>query len=138
MTRRTGRVLFGAVAFDSMLRCVSRTAGVSDAFAFVMNPSQTAPDLAAVVQEFALLGHYQSGAPYGSGHINDTFAVVLDQAGTPVRYILQRVNDRVFKNVPHVMENIQRVTTHATKRAAESGATHASRRSLTLVPARSV
>jgi aminoglycoside phosphotransferase (APT) family kinase protein len=123
--------------FDSMLRCVSRTAGVSDAFAFVMNPTQSVPDLAAVVQEFALLGHYQSGAPYGSGHINDTFAVVLDQAGTPVRYILQRVNDRVFKNVPHVMENIERVTTHATKRAGESGATHASRRSLTLVPARS-
>src|SRR5687768_17930911 len=119
-----------------MLRCVSRTAGVSDAFAFVMNPSQTAPDLAAVVQEFALLGHYQSGAPYGSGHINDTFAIVLDQAGTAVRYILQRVNHRVFTNVPALMDNIERVTSHATRRAGESGGADASRRTLTLVPAR--
>lgn len=103
----------------------------------MINPTQPAPDLAAIVQEFALLGHYQSSAPYGSGHINDTFAVVLDQAGTPVRYILQRVNDRVFTQVPQLMENIQRVTSHANKRSGESGATHASRRALTLVPARS-
>jgi Ser/Thr protein kinase RdoA (MazF antagonist) len=117
-----------------MLRWLCRAAGVSDRFAFVMNPPLSLPDLPAIVREFALLGHYRSGALYGSGHINDTFAVVLDQAGTPVRYILQRINDRVFTNVPALMENIQRVTTHATKRAAESGMTDASRRALALVP----
>ena len=120
-----------------MLRWVEWNAGVSGSFAFAMNPTQPAPDLAAIVQEFALLGHYQSGGPYGSGHINDTFAVVLDQAGTAVRYLLQRVNDRVFTQVPQLMENIQRVTCHANQRAREAGAAHASRRTLTLVPARS-
>ena len=99
-----------------------------------MNPNFPAPDLSAIVREFALLGQYRSGALYGSGHINDTFAVMLDQAGVPVRYILQRINERVFTNVPALMENIQRVTSHATKRSAESGATDASRRSLSLVP----
>ena len=54
-----------------------------------------------------------------------------------MRYLLQRINDHVFKNVPALMENVQRVTAHATKRAAESGDVDASRRALTLVPARS-
>ena len=103
----------------------------------LMTSNQPLPDLPAVVSAFPLLGQYRSGSHYGSGHINDTFAVVLDQAGTSVRYLLQRVNDRVFTNVPALMENIQRVTAHATKRAGEaSGDPDASRRSLTLVPAR--
>ncbi len=102
-----------------------------------MSVSGHIPDLAAVVRAFPLLGRFVEGAPYGSGHINDTFAVVLDQAGTRVRYILQRVNERVFKNVPALMENIARVTAHATQRALErSGDNDAGRRALTLVPAR--
>lgn len=102
-----------------------------------MNSVTTAPDLATVAQAFPLLGRFHSAAPYGSGHINDTFAVVFDQAGTPVRYILQRVNPRVFTDVPALMENIQRVTSHASRSAAAVGRDHdASRRVLTLVPAR--
>jgi hypothetical protein len=94
------------------------------------------PDLAAVAHAFPLLGQFRSGAPYGSGHINDTFAIVLDQAGTTVRYLLQRVNHRIFTRVPELMENIQRVTAHASARAAQAGGPDASRRALTLVPAR--
>ena len=41
------------------------------------------PDLPAVVRAFSLLGHFRSAAPHGSGHINDTFVVVLDQAVRP-------------------------------------------------------
>jgi len=102
-----------------------------------MNPHHSPPDIAAVARAFPILGQYRSGTAYGSGHINDTFVAIFDQAGTPVRYILQRVNDRVFTDVPALMDNIQRVTAHATRRAAEGGADpDASRRSLTLVPAR--
>ncbi len=93
-------------------------------------------DLAAVADAFPLLGRFRCAQPYGSGHINDTFCVEFDQAGRPVRYILQRVNDRIFKNVPALMENIARVTAHASRRAAEQGGEDASRRALTLVPAR--
>ena len=53
-----------------------------------------------------------SAAPYGSGHINDTYCAVFDQGGTPVRYILQRINHNIFKNPVALMENVQRVTTH--------------------------
>ncbi|HKK19232.1 MAG TPA: NAD-dependent epimerase/dehydratase family protein [Opitutales bacterium] len=36
--------------------------------------------LKALASSFALRGDFESGAPYGSGHINDTFAIRMDQA----------------------------------------------------------
>src|SRR5882757_7392430 len=90
-------------------------------------------DLAPVARAFPLHGCFQGGAPYGSGHINDTFAVKFDQAGTPIRYIFQRINDRVFKDIPALMDNIRRVTTHAAAKVAAQGGNDAARRGLTLV-----
>ena len=92
-------------------------------------------DLKRIAGAFGLLGSFESGAPYGSGHINDTFALVYDQGGRPVRYILQRVNENVFKNGEALMENIRRVTAHQHAKLAASGASEASRRALSLVPA---
>jgi aminoglycoside phosphotransferase (APT) family kinase protein len=93
-------------------------------------------DLRALAGPFLLHGCFVDGASYGSGHINDTFAVRFDQAGTPVRYILQRINQRVFRDPSALMENIQRVTEHAAARARANGRTDPARRALTLVPAR--
>lgn len=98
--------------------------------------SASQPDLSAVAEAFPLLGRFGGGAPYGSGHINDTFAITFDQAGTPVRYILQRINRRIFTDVPALMENIARVTSHAARHAGENTGGDASRRALTLVPTR--
>lgn len=101
-----------------------------------MNPTIAPPssvDLAAVAQAFPLLGRFRHGAPYGSGHINDTFAVEYDQAGKAVRYILQRINRRIFQDVPALMENIARVTAHAAARAERRADNDASRRALQLV-----
>ena len=95
-----------------------------------------ATDLAAIANEFALHGRFAGGEPYGSGHINDTFAVRFDQKDGPVRYIVQRINHRVFKNVPALMENIQRVTTHVSNRVGVKGTGDNLRRALALVPAR--
>ena len=98
--------------------------------------SKSSPvDLRTIAESFLLYGSFIDGAPYGSGHINDTFAVRLDQAGTPVRYILQRINSQVFRDVPGLMENIQRVTEHAAHACATSRG-DAPRRALTLVPTR--
>lgn len=94
-----------------------------------------AADLPSIASQFELLGHCLGGEPYGSGHINDTFAVRFDQAGTTVRYILQRINHRIFRDVEGLMSNISRVTARAAQRALETGA-DASRRALTLVPTR--
>jgi Ser/Thr protein kinase RdoA (MazF antagonist) len=93
-----------------------------------------ATDFREIVRAFQIHGRWREGAPYGSGHINDTFAVTMDQAGRPVRYIFQRINERVFRDVPALMENIARVTTHARRRLDQEGGEDAARRSLTLVP----
>ena len=87
-----------------------------------------------IVSHFAIQGDYVSAAPYGSGHINDTFAVTMEQGGREVRYLLQRVNHVVFQDVPALMENIQRVTSWVDKKLSESSCPDASRRSLTLIP----
>ena len=46
---------------------------------------------------------------YGHGHINETYLVVT-QNGT--RYILQKINNTIFKNVDALMGNIEAVTTY--------------------------
>lgn len=85
---------------------------------------------------FPLLGQFREGRPCNAGHINDTFLGEFDQAGLRVRYIFQRINENVFRNVAALMENVQRVTAHITRKAAEAGGADASRRSLMLVAAR--
>jgi Ser/Thr protein kinase RdoA (MazF antagonist) len=91
-------------------------------------------DLRTTATAFAIAGDFASGSPYGTGHINDTFAVTFHQGGTPVRYILQRINQAVFRDVPALMENVARVCAHAQARLA--GRPDASRRALTLIPTR--
>lgn len=90
--------------------------------------------LAEVSRNFSMQGSFHSGEPHGNGHINDTYAVTCDGRGGRIRYILQRINHRVFANVPALMENIQRVTQHAaTRLAARPAAETEGRQSLTVV-----
>ena len=53
--------------------------------------------------------------PYGHGHINKTFLVTTD---TGHRYILQTINNSVFKDVDALMENIESVTSHLLKQTS--------------------
>lgn len=91
-------------------------------------------DVRAVARQFQLAGEFVSAEPYGGGHINDTYCARFDQAGTSLRYILQRINHNVFKQPAALMENVQRVTTHLDAKVA--GQPDAARRTLTLVPTR--
>jgi hypothetical protein len=95
-----------------------------------------ATDLSEIAHAFPLLGRFCNGEPYGNGHINDTFVVTFDQAGTPVRYILQRINRRIFTDVPSLMQNIGRVTAHIGKKVRQGNGRDVSRRTLTLVAAK--
>ncbi len=83
---------------------------------------------------FQCPGKYLGEAPYGSGHINDTFKVLYEVDGSEVHFIHQRINQNIFKNVPALMENIGRVTRHQRKKFEEAGADELERRVLTLVP----
>jgi len=90
-------------------------------------------DLKKIASAFDLRGPFVSAVPYGSGHINDTYKLDVDQGGCPVSYILQRINDKVFPNVKMLMNNIKRVTEHlCTKIQAKGG--NCSRETLTLIP----
>jgi aminoglycoside phosphotransferase (APT) family kinase protein len=91
-------------------------------------------DVRSVARQFQIYGEFISAGPYGSGHINDTYCAVFNQGGTPVRYILQRINHNVFKTPAALMENVQRVTTHISRKVADQP--DFSRCGLTLIPAR--
>lgn len=91
-------------------------------------------NIAAIARQFQVNGQLVGATPYGNGHINDSFCATFHQAGQSARYILQRINQRVFKDPVAVMENIQRVTSHLA--AKVSGEPNRNRLVLTLVPAR--
>jgi aminoglycoside phosphotransferase (APT) family kinase protein len=78
-----------------------------------MSSTPVPAHFADVLRLFPLAGRFTSAEPYGSGHINDTYLVCQDTGGArPRRYVAQRINHKIFKNVPALMENVQRVTAH--------------------------
>jgi len=62
---------------------------------------------------FRVWGDFLKVEPFGSGHINDSYAATFHQAGRPVRYLLQRINESVFTDVDGLMSNLARVCSHA-------------------------
>jgi len=80
-----------------------------------------------ILDSFALRGVPLTCEPYGSGHINHTYLVSTDE---PHRYILQLINQRVFTDVPALMENIYAVTTYLSRMDPDP------RHVLTVVPAK--
>jgi hypothetical protein len=89
-------------------------------------------DLHAIAPHFQIEGKYLSAAPYGNGHINDTYCVAFEQGTTNVNYIFQRINHCVFKNPVALMQNIQRVTSHLGNKIKHDRDN--TRRALTLIP----
>ncbi|UWZ84493.1 phosphotransferase enzyme family protein [Occallatibacter riparius] len=83
--------------------------------------------LADVAGKFQIAGAFRAAEPFGNGLIHRSYLVTADSGA---RYILQRVNTRVFSQPVALMENIDRVTAHLSKLAAQAG-----RRALQLVPA---
>mgnify|MGYP002283134716 CR=1 FL=1 len=94
----------------------------------------TAAEALVVASEFDFGGTIVSAAPYGSGHINDTFLTLVEIAGQQRRFILQRINHQVFKQPDLLMENVARVCAHAHAKLLAAGTTDAHRRALRLIP----
>ena len=70
-------------------------------------------DLLKVFSSFNIIGNALSVEPYGSGHINVTYLSVTDKK----RYILQKINKNLFKDVDKLMNNIYLVTEHLKKKS---------------------
>ena len=71
---------------------------------------------AAEFAEQFQLGSISSLEPLGIGHINDTF-VATAAAG---RFLLQRINESVFKDIDLLMDNVARVTEHLREMGART------------------
>ena len=78
----------------------------------------TAPDqllcrIAGIGDLFAIEGEFVTGKEIPSGHINTTYKATYRKSdGTEDSYILQRINDYVFKDPKAVMRNVEKVTRH--------------------------
>ncbi len=69
--------------------------------------------IAHIGDQFAISGDFQYGEELCNGHINTTYrACYRGEGGQEERYILQRINDYVFKNPTQVMKNVEKVTRH--------------------------
>ncbi len=75
--------------------------------------NQPQEKIKAISHEFAIAGEFVEGEEIDSGHINNTYLAVYETAeGKRSKYILQRINEFVFKNPLQVMRNVEAVTRH--------------------------
>ena len=73
------------------------------------NPFQNLP---VAARAFAVPGEFLSATPCGMGHIHATFRATFRAGGRESHYLFQRLNNHVFRDIPRLMENMLRVTTH--------------------------
>jgi len=79
---------------------------------------------------YEILKHFDlhiEPSAFGNGHINDTYVLNAE-----TDFILQKINTKVFTDVPAVMENIVGVTEFLRKKIAENGG-NPDRETLTLI-----
>ncbi len=82
---------------------------------------------------FKIKGTFLSGEPYGNGHIHDTFLIRTREEESD-DYILQRLNNKVFRNIPELQHNIERVTVHLQNKLGQIPGSDIKRECLILVP----
>ena len=71
--------------------------------------------IARIGDLFAVSGDFLYGEELRNGHINTTYrACYRSEDGHEDRYILQRINEYVFKDPAQVMRNVEKVTRHIT------------------------
>ncbi len=91
-----------------------------------------ADSVRAAARQFQIDGEFVEAQAWGSGHINDTYRVVLRRGGEQAFYILQRINRNIFKNPDALMQNLQRVSAHLYAQVADEP--DRDRRVLRLIP----
>ena len=68
--------------------------------------------LKAIIDRFDFPGELVECMEIKTGHINRTYRLRFIQSGSAADYVLQRINNYVFKKPWEVMENVQLVTEH--------------------------
>ncbi len=90
-------------------------------------------NIKAVFENFKTGAEFIDAEPYGSGHINDTFAVRCKGKACKFSYILQRINSNIFPEPEKLMDNIVRVTEHIRKKFELQNAEEIDRKVLTVI-----
>ena len=65
-----------------------------------------------VCKQFRFDGDFVSCKEFGSGHINKTYIAEYNDNGHTQNYVVQRVNNNVFKNIDDLMNNLFAVTSY--------------------------
>ena len=84
-----------------------------------------------ILKHFDIQGHILEIKPLGNGLINDTLLVLT---GGPDNYVLQRINNAIFKDVELLQHNIDCATAHIRRKLA--GDPDIDRKVLTFLPCR--
>jgi hypothetical protein len=87
-----------------------------------------------IVPAFNIEGKPLDPIRIGAGHINDTFLIRMNE-GSGHDYVLQRINETIFGDIPGLMENIERVTSHIRGKAEKIPGSQPDRECLTLMRA---
>jgi len=90
-------------------------------------------DVKSVAETFQIEGNFLEAAPYGNGHINETYASVFETSDGRRRFIHQRINETIFTNVAGLMDNVLRVTEHVSGKVSAAGL-DPQRHCLTVIP----
>lgn len=69
-----------------------------------------------ICNKFGLKGEFVDASAFGRGHINSTFLLSLCEGRKTTRYIVQKINSTVFRNVEGLMNNVFYVTEHIRKK----------------------
>lgn len=67
---------------------------------------------ALIAQKFDVAGRLVTVEPHGSGNVNDTYIAIFRTTFSEERFVLQKINTRVFPHPKHIMENMRLVTEH--------------------------
>lgn len=81
---------------------------------------------ALVAQQFDVKGRLVTVEVTGSGNVNDTYLVIFRTTFSEERFILQKINRKVFASPALIMENMKRVTEHVHRKLEDE--VHASDR----------
>jgi len=93
------------------------------------------PDTLSVVEKFDISGEIAAVTAFGNGHINDTFLLKNKDRKSP-DYLLQRINHHVFKDIPGLIDNIDRVTSYLKNKVAKDFTSGKGQKVLHLVPSK--
>ena len=74
-----------------------------------------------------------TGVAFGNGHIHDTYLIETSEKDKD-NFILQRLNTNVFRKIPELQNNIERITSHIRKKLSRINGSDLKRECLTLIP----